>query len=194
MAIITEARMQQLRGKYNQLNKEAMLPGEIAICDDHNPIVRTNKGYKEILTQDNAEYFEDKVTDINNAISSTNKAVDKANKAVADTLKATNYNTQRVDNALTQLETDKRQAISDMETATTETLNNVQTQADTRLDATETKYNELSDQIKNQIKDKIGINDTQASATTTYSSEKIETRLNGLSFSVTENGILRVSY
>ena len=73
MAIITEARMQQLRGKYNQLNQEALLPGEFAICDDHNPIVRTNKGYKELLTADNAEYFEDKVIDINNAISSTNK-------------------------------------------------------------------------------------------------------------------------
>ena len=89
MAIITEARMQQLRGKYNQLNKEALLPGEFAICDDHNPIVRTNTGYKEILTKDNAEYFENKVTDINNAISTTNEAVDKANKAVADTLQAT---------------------------------------------------------------------------------------------------------
>ena len=146
MAIITEARMQQLRGKYNQLNKEALLPGEFAICDDHNPIVRTNTGYKELLTADNAEYFENKVTDINNAISSTNEAVDKANKAVADTLQATSDNTQRVDNAIQQIQT------------------------------------------------KVGIDDTQSSTLTTYSSEKIESRLNGLSFSVTENGILRVTY
>ena len=93
MAIITEARMQQLRGKYNQLNKEALLPGEFAICDDHNPIVRTNTGYKELLTADNAEYFENKVTDINNAISSTNEAVDKANKAVAEAIISSNDDT-----------------------------------------------------------------------------------------------------
>lgn len=249
MAIITEARMQQLRGKYNQLNKEAMLPGEIAICDDHNPVVRTNKGYKEILTEDNVEYFEDKVSDINKAISSANKATENANKAINDMGTATTENTQRVDNAIAQLETDKeqkfeeldtnvfntvrnavsdldmakeqaisdmetattkntqktnnaiakleadkRQAISDMNTATTETLNNVQTQADTRLDSAEQKYNELSDDIQKQITEKIGIDDTQASATTTYSSDKIESRLNGLSFSITDNGILRVTY
>ena len=219
MAIITEARMQQLRGKYNQLNKEALLPGEFAICDDHNPIVRTNTGYKEILTEDNVEYFEDKVSDINKAISSANKATENANKAINDMGTATTQNTQRVDNAIVQLETDKEQkfeeldtnvfntvrnavsdldtekvqAISDMNTATTQTLNNVQSQATARLDSAEQKYNELSDDIQKQITEKIGIDDTQASATTTYSSDKIESRLNGLSFSIV-NGILRVTY
>ena len=133
MAIITQARMQQLRGKYNQLNKEALLPGEFAICDDHNPIVRTNTGYKELLTADNAEYFENKVTEINNAILSTNEAVDKANKAVADTLQATNDNTQRVDNAIQQIAT------------------------------------------------KVGIDDTQSSTLTTYSSDKIDKLFDGVS-------------
>ena len=55
-------------------------------------------------------------------------------------------------------------------------------------------YTKLDGHIGKFSDGKTEIDDTQASATTTYSSEKIESRLNGLSFSVTENGILRVSY
>ena len=177
MAIITEARMQQLRGKYNQLNKEAMLPGEIAICDDHNPVVRTNTGYKEILTKDNAEYFEEKVTEIDNAISSANKATENANKAINDMGTATTENTQKVDNAIAQLETDKEQkfeeldtnvantvsnavsdlntakeqAISDMEQATndnTQRVDNALTQLETD---TQQKFTELDTQVTNTV-------------------------------------------
>ena len=219
MAIITQARMQQLRGKYNQLNKEALLPGEFAICDDHNPIVRTNKGYKELLTADNAEYFEDKVIDINNAISSTNKAIDKANKAVSDTLKATNDNTQRVnnaisdmeqatsdntqrvDNALTQLETDTQQKFTELDTQVTNTvngavsdLNEAKEQAISDMEQATSDNTQRVDNAIQQIATKVGIDDTQSSTLTTYSSKKIETRLNGLSFSITDNGILRVTY
>ena len=201
MAIITQARMQQLRGKYNQLNKEALLPGEFAICDDHNPIVRTNKGYKELLTADNAEYFEDKVIDINNAISSTNKAIDKANKAVSDTLKATNDNTQRVDNALTQLETDTQQKFTELDTQVTNTvngavsdLNEAKEQAIADMEQATSDNTQRVDNAIQQIATKVGIDDTQSSTLTTYSSKKIETRLNGLSFSITDNGILRVTY
>ena len=201
MAIITEARMQQLRGKYNQLNKEALLPGEFAICDDHNPIVRTNTGYKEILTKDNAEYFESKTTEINNAISSTNEAVDKANKAVVDTLQATNDNTQRVDNALTQLETETQQKFTELDTQVTNTvngavsdLNEAKEQAISDMEQA-TNYNtHRVDNAIQQIQTKVAIDDTKPSTLTTYSSEKIETRLNGLSFSITDNGILRVTF
>ena len=201
MAIITEARMQQLRGKYNQLNKEALLPGEFAICDDHNPIVRTNTGYKELLTADNAEYFESKTTEINNAISKTNEAVDKANKAVADTLQATSDNTQRVDNALTQLETDTQQKFTELDTQVTNTvngavsdLNEAKEQAISDMEQATSDNTQRVDNAIQQIATKVGIDDTQSSTLTTYSSEKIETRLNGLSFSITDNGILRVTY
>ena len=55
-------------------------------------------------------------------------------------------------------------------------------------------YTKLDGHIGKFSEGKAEIDDTKVSSTTTYSSEKIETRLNGLSFSVTENGILRVSY
>ena len=55
-------------------------------------------------------------------------------------------------------------------------------------------YTKLDGHIGKFSEGKAEIDDTKMSSTTTYSSEKIETRLNGLSFSVTENGILRVSY
>ena len=188
MAIITEARMQQLRGKYNQLNKEALLPGEFAICDDHNPIVRTNTGYKEILTKDNAEYFENKVTDINNAISSTNEAVDKANKAVADTLQATNDNTQRVDNALTQLETDTQQKFTELDTQVTNTvngavsdLNEAKEQAIADMEQATNDNTQRVDNAIQQIATKVGIDDTQSSTLTTYSSDKIDKLFEGVS-------------
>ena len=188
MAIITEARMQQLRGKYNQLNKEALLPGEFAICDDHNPIVRTNTGYKELLTADNAEYFENKVTDINNAISSTNEAVDKANKAVADTLQATSDNTQRVDNALTQLETDTQQKFTELDTQVTNTvngavsdLNEAKEQAISDMEQATTDNTQRVDNAIQQIATKVGIDDTQSSTLTTYSSDKIDKLFDGVS-------------
>lgn len=188
MAIITEARMQQLRGKYNQLNKEALLPGEFAICDDHNPIVRTNTGYKELLTADNAEYFENKVTDINNAISSTNEAIDKANKAVADTLQATNDNTQRVDNALTQLETDTQQKFTELDTQVTNTvngavsdLNKAKEQAIADMEQATSDNTQRVDNAIQQIATKVGIDDTQSSTLTTYSSDKIDKLFEGVS-------------
>ena len=55
-------------------------------------------------------------------------------------------------------------------------------------------YTKLDGHIGKFSEGKAEIDDTKMSSTTTYSSEKIESRLNGLSFSVTENGILRVSY
>ena len=55
-------------------------------------------------------------------------------------------------------------------------------------------YTKLDGHIGKFSDGKTEIDDTKVSSTTTYSSKKIETRLSGLSFSVTENGILRVSY
>ena len=55
-------------------------------------------------------------------------------------------------------------------------------------------YTKLDGHIGKFSDGKTEIDDTQSSTLTTYSSDKIETRLNGLSFSVTENGILRVTY
>ena len=136
----------------------------------------------------------------NEAVESANRSAEAAEAASTQATKSANLAQASANNASQSAKSSEaanntvKSFVSQKTTEIAETLNNVQTQADTRLDAAETKYNELSDQIKNQIKDKIGINDTQASATTTYSSEKIETRLNGLSFSITDNGILRVTY
>ena len=55
-------------------------------------------------------------------------------------------------------------------------------------------YTKLDGHIGKFSEGKAEIDDTKVSSTTTYSSEKIETRLSGLSFSVTENGILRITY
>lgn len=188
MAIITKARMQQLRGKYNRLNKEAMLPGEIAICDDHNPIVRTNTGYKEILTKDNAEYFEEKVADINNAISSANEAVNNANQAINDMGTATTENTQKVDNAIAQLETDTQQKFTELDTQVTNTvngavsdLNKAKEQAIADMEQATSDNTQRVDNAIQQIATKVGIDDTQSSTLTTYSSDKIDKLFEGVS-------------
>ena len=55
-------------------------------------------------------------------------------------------------------------------------------------------YTKLDGHMGKFSEGKAEIDDTKVSSTTTYSSEKIESRLNSLSFSVTENGILRVTY
>ena len=136
----------------------------------------------------------------NEAVESANSAAEAAEAASTQATKSANL-AQASANSASQAAKSSEAAnnavksfVTQKTTEIAETLNNVQTQADTRLDSAETKYNELSDQIKNQIKDKIGINDTQASATTTYSSDKIESRLNGLSFYITQNGTLRITY
>ena len=77
MAIKSQARMQQLHGNYADLDKSKMLPAEIAVPNDHNPIARTENGYKELLTKDNEEFFEQKLEEIN-------KAVDTIDKLAAD--------------------------------------------------------------------------------------------------------------
>jgi hypothetical protein len=141
MAIITEARMQQLRGKYADLKKDSMLAGEWAICDDHNPIVRTNTGYKEVLTKDDEDYYEQKVQEIEEAIANTNTTIDGANKAVTDAVKdlndakdtaisemsdATTANTEKVDNAISDMQSATGTAVSDMQTATNTAVENMQ--------------------------------------------------------------------
>lgn len=73
MAIKTNARMQQLHGNYADLDKSKMLPAEIAVPNDHNPIARTENGYKELLTKDNEEFFEQKLEQINKAVDTIDK-------------------------------------------------------------------------------------------------------------------------
>lgn len=73
MAIKSQARMQQLHGNYADLDKSKMLPAEIAVPNDHNPIARTENGYKELLTKDNEEFFEQKLEEINKAVDTIDK-------------------------------------------------------------------------------------------------------------------------
>lgn len=73
MAIKSQARMQQLHGNYADLDKLKMLPAEIAVPNDHNPIARTENGYKELLTKDNEEFFEQKLEEINKAVDTIDK-------------------------------------------------------------------------------------------------------------------------
>lgn len=73
MAIKSQARMQQLHGNYADLDKFKMLPAEIAVPNDHNPIARTENGYKELLTKDNEEFFEQKLEEINKAVDTIDK-------------------------------------------------------------------------------------------------------------------------
>lgn len=56
---IENKRMSQLVGKYENLDKTKLVKGEIAIPDDHNPLVKLGNGkFREFLTKESAEYFE----------------------------------------------------------------------------------------------------------------------------------------
>lgn len=64
--------MQQLRGNYADLDKTKMLPAEIAVCNDHNPFIRTENGFKELLTKDDEDFYEKKVEELNKAMENAN--------------------------------------------------------------------------------------------------------------------------
>ena len=93
MAIKSQARMQQLHGNYADLDKSKMLPAEIAVPNDHNPIARTENGYKELLTKDNEEFFEQKLEEINKAVDTIDKlATDLPNMVASASESATSAN------------------------------------------------------------------------------------------------------
>lgn len=116
MAIKSQARMQQLHGNYADLDKSKMLPAEIAVPNDHNPIARTENGYKELLTKDNEEFFEQKLEEIN-------KAVDTVDKLATDLPDMVSSATESAESARQSAESALNSKNSANESATSATSN-----------------------------------------------------------------------
>lgn len=93
MAINTEfKRMQQLTGKFADLNTDNMLVGEFAVPNDHNPVVKMDNGkIREIPLLSDMDSYEAKIqevndamTELNNEYESTKNQLIAATKANAD--------------------------------------------------------------------------------------------------------------
>ena len=122
MAINTEfKRMQQLTGKFADLNTSNMLVGEFAVPNDHNPVVKMDNGIiREIPLLSDMDSYEAKIQEVNGAIvelnneyESTKNQLIAATKANADnaaesaTAAATSANSASTyeDNAKTYMDT-----------------------------------------------------------------------------------------
>lgn len=93
MAIETKyARMKQLTGNFEDINKNNLLIGEIFVPNNHNPVVKTaDNKIQEIALLDDMNTYEAKVNEVNKAISnlgneyeSTKNQLIAATKANAD--------------------------------------------------------------------------------------------------------------
>lgn len=93
MAIETKyARMKQLTGNFEDINKNNLLIGEIFVPNNHNPVVKTaDNKIQEIALLDDMNTYEAKVNEVNEAISnlgneyeSTKNQLIAATKANAD--------------------------------------------------------------------------------------------------------------
>ena len=70
MAIETKyARMKQLTGNFEDINKNNLLIGEIFVPNNHNPVVKTaDNKIQEIALLDDMSTYETKVNEVNKAI------------------------------------------------------------------------------------------------------------------------------
>lgn len=114
MPISTEnKRMQQLTGRFADLNTDNMLVGEFAVPNDHNPVVKMDNGkIREIPLLSDMDAYEAKIQEVNGAIvklnneyESTKNQLVAATKANADSA-ATSANSASTyeDNAKTYMD------------------------------------------------------------------------------------------
>lgn len=74
----TNARMQQLTGKWSDLNTDNLLVGEMAVPNDHNPVVKTSDGnIKEIALLGDMSEYENYITQLQNSISQSEEIVNR---------------------------------------------------------------------------------------------------------------------
>lgn len=88
MAINTEfKRMQQLTGRFADLNTSNMLVGEFAVPNDHNPVVKMDNGkIREIPLLSDMDSYEAKIQEVNGAIVKLNNEYESTkNQLVAAT-------------------------------------------------------------------------------------------------------------
>ena len=88
MPISTEnKRMQQLTGRFADLNTSNMLVGEFAVPNDHNPVVKMDNGkIREIPLLSDMDSYENKIQEVNNAMTKLNDEYESTkNQLVAAT-------------------------------------------------------------------------------------------------------------
>lgn len=88
MPISTEnKRMQQLTGRFADLNTSNMLVGEFAVPNDHNPVVKMDNGkIREIPLLSDMDSYENKIQEVNGAIVKLNNEYESTkNQLVAAT-------------------------------------------------------------------------------------------------------------
>lgn len=121
MAIETKyARMKQLTGNFEDINKNNLLIGEIFVPNNHNPVVKTaDNKIQEIALLDDMNTYEAKVNEVNEAIlnlgneyestqnqiiAATKENVDKAAASAAAAAEAQNAANAYKDNAKTYMD------------------------------------------------------------------------------------------
>ena len=79
--------MQQLTGRFADLNTSNMLVGEFAVPNDHNPVVKMDNGkIREIPLLSDMDSYEDKIQEVNNAMTKLNNEYESTkNQLVAAT-------------------------------------------------------------------------------------------------------------
>ena len=90
MAINTEfKRMQQLTGKFADLNTDNMLVGELAVPNDHNPVVKMDNGeIREIPLLSDMDSYEAKIQEVNGAIVELNNEYESTKNQLIEATKA----------------------------------------------------------------------------------------------------------
>ena len=79
--------MQQLTGRFADLNTSNMLVGEFAVPNDHNPVVKMDNGkIREIPLLSDMDSYENKIQEVNNAMTKLNNEYESTkNQLVAAT-------------------------------------------------------------------------------------------------------------
>jgi hypothetical protein len=88
MPISTEnKRMQQLTGRFADLNTSNMLVGEFAVPNDHNPVIKMDNGkIREIPLLSDMDSYENKIQEVNDAMTKLNNEYESTkNQLVAAT-------------------------------------------------------------------------------------------------------------
>lgn len=96
--------MQQLTGRWSDLNTDNMLVGEMAVPDDHNPVVKTaNNQIKEIALLEDMDDYERYISMLQTAIDEANGLIDKIKEKVGidDTQASyiTTYSSKKIEGA-----------------------------------------------------------------------------------------------
>lgn len=195
MAINTEfKRMQQLTGKWKDLDTTNMVVGEIAVPDDHNPVVKTaNNKIKEIALLEDMDEYEKHISDLTQAVESATNIVNQYDEDVMRIAQSEANAKASEDNAKTSetnAETNANLAISSANSAL-ESAESAKDALDSAIEAeakakaseesaktsednakaSEDKAKEYAENLKDII------DDTKVSTTTTYSSDKLNKKI-----------------